>query len=257
MELFAKASKLLTVTRAIAAARLAGLGRSGRISYLDIGARGGLPPRWQLAYRANLLAPIFVDADTTEATRLSAKYPGAPVIAEPLGSEDGAHVPLFLTREPGLSSVLEPDATAIASVEKDTSPWDVIERRSLTVRRLDRVWQPAWASPDFVKVDVQGYELNVLDGMGPLLAGVRGIEMEVSLLSMYRGQPKIGDVYEYMHAAGFDLVKLACMGLYGGRSMVEFNSFWVRRNLHEDPWVRFWKGVNDVGDARRVVVWGY
>lgn len=54
------------------------------------------------------------------------------------------------------------------------------------------------APPDFVKVDVQGYELEVLRGASHALAGCTAVLLECSLLRLFDGAPRIDEVIEFM-----------------------------------------------------------
>ena len=250
-----RTKKAVGVAAGIAGAIRAGLRGAKAPVYLDVGSRGGLPARWRPVASVGLIASVFVEPDLVEAAQLAAQFPKARLIRSALGSTDNAVATLRLTREPGRSSLLEPNPDVIAAFA-DNPPWDVLDRQPLTVRRLDCIWgdNPA---PEFLKVDVQGYELEVLKGMGALLDGVICLEAEVSLCRFYQQQATFEEVREFLFAKGFDLVRIAALGLYRGQAMVEFNTFWVRRNAHADARTRLWKKVNDIGNPRRVNVWGY
>jgi FkbM family methyltransferase len=55
----------------------------------------------------------------------------------------------------------------------------------------------------FLKVDVQGYELEVLKGATGLLPAVVGAQLEVSLVPLYDGQSLFAEMTEWMQAKGF------------------------------------------------------
>jgi len=57
--------------------------------------------------------------------------------------------------------------------------------------------------PDFLKLDVQGYELEVLKGGEQLLESVEVVMMEVNLIAVYEGAPLAHEVVSYMAARGF------------------------------------------------------
>jgi hypothetical protein len=54
----------------------------------------------------------------------------------------------------------------------------------------------------FVKIDTQGSELQVLAGAGDQLDRVLGLQLELSLVPLYEGQPLIEDVVADVRARG-------------------------------------------------------
>jgi FkbM family methyltransferase len=63
--------------------------------------------------------------------------------------------------------------------------------------------------PDLLKLDVQGYELEVLRGADTTLRSARAVLCEVSFREFYTGQPLFTEVVEYLGARGFTLHALA------------------------------------------------
>jgi FkbM family methyltransferase len=57
----------------------------------------------------------------------------------------------------------------------------------------------------FLKVDVQGYELQVLDGANELLKRIVGAQLEVSFVSLYQGQALLPTLIDYMMRRGFEI----------------------------------------------------
>ena len=256
MTLITKIRKAATTGQGIAEAHWRRRGQVGEVPvYLDIGARGGLPARWQWVQQAGLIRPAFVEAEPQEAQRLQAVLPDALVLPHALGDVDGEDVTLHVTREPGRSSVLAPDMDVLAPFGAE--PWSVERQVPVTLRRFDRVWPREWPVPAMVKVDVQGFELRVLEGFGALLDQVCCVELETVITPLYRGQPTLDEVTAFMRAHGFGLVRLASMGLFGGLELIEFNAFWVRKDGHHSDAARLWRDINGVGDQRRIVDWGH
>lgn len=61
-------------------------------------------------------------------------------------------------------------------------------------------------SIDLIKVDVQGTELDVLSTLGGLNYPVQTVQIEMSLFEVYKNQPLMQSVIEFMNQAGYDLV---------------------------------------------------
>jgi FkbM family methyltransferase len=62
-------------------------------------------------------------------------------------------------------------------------------------------------SIDLVHMDIQGAELKVLAGAGPLLSKINALWMEVERMALYEGQPLESEVESFMTANGFLKVK--------------------------------------------------
>lgn len=76
--------------------------------------------------------------------------------------------------------------------------------RQVPTIRLDQwVAKQGGASPYLIKIDVQGAELDVLDGGQAILADTEVVILEVSLFHFFRHGPIFYDVLAYMKARGF------------------------------------------------------
>jgi FkbM family methyltransferase len=57
--------------------------------------------------------------------------------------------------------------------------------------------------PDFIKIDTQGYELEILKGGKNAVSTAEFILLEVSFLDIYQDCPLVHEVINYMHENGF------------------------------------------------------
>ncbi|WP_394729424.1 FkbM family methyltransferase [Altererythrobacter sp. GH1-8] len=74
----------------------------------------------------------------------------------------------------------------------------------LPMKRLDEIdLKIAKSGPTFLKLDVQGYELEVLKGAETILAGAEAVLMEISLLPYNRGAPLMPEIIAFMDNRGF------------------------------------------------------
>lgn len=88
-----------------------------------------------------------------------------------------------------------------SSVFAEYSPLDrVVEARSL--RRLDSILRSI-EGPALLKIDTQGYELEVLKGATALLKDVEAILLEVAVIGINEGAPLLHEVLPFMSNIGF------------------------------------------------------
>jgi len=74
------------------------------------------------------------------------------------------------------------------------------------VKRIDNLIEDGTIPvPDVIKLDVQGYELEVLKGAGKYLAEVKYIIAEVSFKEYYKDQPLLLDIAAYLRTYNFDI----------------------------------------------------
>ena len=62
---------------------------------------------------------------------------------------------------------------------------------------------------DFIKIDVQGHELPVLEGATNSIENVIGLELEVEFALLYQNQPLFSDIDYFVRERGFDLFDLS------------------------------------------------
>ena len=72
------------------------------------------------------------------------------------------------------------------------------------VARLDSVLEGLVAAPALLKIDVQGFEFDVLRGLGSLAASVEWIYVETSFVELYKGQRLHGDVAALLNDIGYE-----------------------------------------------------
>lgn len=115
-----------------------------------------------------------------------------------LGNENGA-AQLKLTHGPESNSILEfmPDGP-LSRIHA------VVGSETVEMRRLDDIISPEnRAKVGVLKLDVQGYELEVLKGAEELLQHKPVIYCEVSLQPLYQDQPLLADVDAYLAERGY------------------------------------------------------
>ena len=67
------------------------------------------------------------------------------------------------------------------------------------------VGKKRFPAPDLIKLDVQGYEIEILKGAGHSLNSVEVVQMEVNLIPIYQGAPLAHEAIQFMAGRGFQV----------------------------------------------------
>ncbi len=181
---------------------------------VDVGCRDGVPAPW-LSLGPNVEILGF-DPDAAHCAELQAGWPGpgaAEFVPIALGARQESRT-LHLTRLMAASSLYLP----IAGIWEDYPLLDALRPTGTsTVEVVDLdgyLRERGLASPDVMKLDVQGAELEVFAGAVGALGTVRAIDIEVTFEPMYEGQALFADVHAHLGAAGFKLWQLDSLAHY-------------------------------------------
>jgi FkbM family methyltransferase len=149
-----------------------------------------------------------------------------------LGSEPGAATLNLAANEGKSSSFLEQRDVSFGT----TATMQYVGTETVEVSTLELVGPEVWSARRHdriaLKVDVQGLELQVLDGGGSFLDHVQAIETELSLYPMYEEQPDWRELVDRIEGLGFVLfaVDPGYSDPKSGR-LVEMDGLFVRANL--------------------------
>lgn len=145
------------------------------------------------------------------------------MIRTALGSSRGK-LHLFHTRVDGGSSSFRPDLDYIrnlahGSAEPLEAQMAVVSESDVDVIDLDS-WRREAGVPafDFMKLNVQGGELDILRGATETLDRCLGVQCEVAFVPLYREAPLFRDVDAFMDAAGFTFFDVRKATTNGRRS---------------------------------------
>jgi FkbM family methyltransferase len=99
------------------------------------------------------------------------------------------------------SSLLEPDLKVMVPFQNLPEFSEVVEVSEVTTVRLDDI--PEAQGADYIKLDVQGAEGQVLGGARTCLESALVIHTEVESVPIYEGQPLFGDIDTVLRSHGF------------------------------------------------------
>jgi len=175
----------------------------------DVGANTGRAARFYLKHFPRATVYSFEPFQQSfEALRADGRLASVKAFNVALGSKsEEAMLHSFEGSELNSLLALDPKASMFLDADRLESRREV----SVRVSTLDDFCEEhSIRRIDILKIDTQGYDLEVLRGARDLLASkrVRVIQVEANFVSLYCGQPRFGELVEHLSEAGYGLVGL-------------------------------------------------
>ena len=178
------------------------LGRPPRV--VDVGAQDLVDEQHVYAGLGGRLGEDVIGFDPLEDRLRQRQQTGAGSMdLLPYALGDGREHLLHINNDDATSSLFPLNDRHNASFNH-LSTLRTVRTEALRTRRLDEVLPDG--PVDFLKLDVQGAELLVLQGGPQTLARTAAVHCEVEFAPIYSGQPLAADVDRHLRAAGFVLV---------------------------------------------------
>lgn len=156
---------------------------------VDVGAfEGGWSRTARRIWPSTKLVMVEPNRQKEDLLRAVSKELDAALLCELVGAEDGKDVEFHVMGSG--SSVLE---------ERSGVPRSA-ERRKL--RTLDALLG-GLEGPALLKVDAQGYELQILKGASGILPRIEAVLLEVAVIEINAGAPLLHEVVAFMKSCGF------------------------------------------------------
>jgi FkbM family methyltransferase len=184
-----------------------------KIRVIDCGAAGGSLQEWTPL--DSYVVRYGFDADETECARLNAEAKATSLQSfyYPLclAEKNEPNRTFYLTNHPQSNSLYRPNEKLIARWRQ----WLARPVRTLDFVGLKQVIEvnttnlDTWAQKenitdvDFIKLDVQGAELEILRGGGDLLKTALGLLVEVWFTPVYEGLPLFAEIDNFVRRQGF------------------------------------------------------
>lgn len=183
-----------------------------RFVAVDVGAANGLLPHWQHLPHVGTVYQIEPREDACrELERLNAAagYPGLCRIVAAGLSRDGGERTLYVSNAPTGSSLLpiDPAGAADSADYVDLRYLYPIAPMPVQTLSLDALMdRHAEPNIDLVKLDIQGAELEVLEGLRPTRASaLMAVEVELGLHDLYPKEAAFGAAHAFLQSNGFEL----------------------------------------------------
>jgi FkbM family methyltransferase len=155
--------------------------------------------------KAQLICFEPLSGPREQLTRAVGSNPRLRVLDCAVGSEDGA-AEFHVSASDDSSSLLP-----IGQRQRDAFPGtEESALMPVQVKRLDSALHEAdLGRPTLLKIDVQGGELEVIQGAGRLLLSIDAVLVEVSFVELYAGQALVDAVWAHLRESAF-----SCRGIW-------------------------------------------
>lgn len=185
---------------------------------IDIGTSWGAPNGWRLKRLYNLPA-VFIDADIDALRRVPAEERDIKVHGA-ITSYDGEIEFNFYPGD-GTHSVLETNTEEMNKylVPGDGGPvpscaegWTVVRKVKVPCATLKTVIEKLKIDfVQFLKIDTQGHDFEVIKSLGDKFNIVKFIKCEVQVtdFEVYKNQSKKEDVVNFLKEKGFELINIS------------------------------------------------
>lgn len=193
-------------------------GQTGRaltepLGILDIGAMllDNDRKEYQPLLDAGIASVIGFEPVEAECEKLNRKLQGQGIRFLPYFIGDGRRQVFHLNRASMTSSLYESNPSLMALFDNLWELSETLEETEVNTTRLDDL-NDIDGPIDFIKMDIQGAELQALRGGEQLLTQTSVIHTEVEWVAMYKDQPLFAEVEQYLRHQGFVLHRILGFG---------------------------------------------
>ena len=173
------------------------------IHFLDIGAAGDVDPRWKAIKRYINYYGFEPDVRSIKTLMENKNEFKTYQIFPQAVWDKNDNLNFNLTNKPEVSSFFEPNKELLLKFP-DYKRFEIKSVNSLSTTKIDDI---KLSEVDFMKIDVQGGELNVLNGATNTMNRVFGLEVEIEFLQIYKGQPLFGEINDWLFKRNFEFIE--------------------------------------------------
>ena len=204
-------------------------------SVLDVGANKGQYRdflRMEVGFKGSIVSFEPVQSTFENLAVRAKEDPNWTVRNCALGDHDG-EMKINVMASSSLTSFLEPDRSHL-SLEKNV----VVKKETVVIRRLDTIAMELDSVPlniCYLKLDTQGYDLQVCNGAGHFMNRVLALQSEMSVIPIYHGMPGYMESLQYLNSLGYMLSGIFPVRLDSNFRLVEFDCVMVQHQSEQKP----------------------
>jgi len=134
---------------------------------------------------------------------------------------------MFITNKIDSSSFFKPSDLLKQKLKIFTD-----QTKKIKIYRADKILNKVLKTDKILlKIDTQGYELEVLKGFGKKISFIDGIYCECSFVKMYEGQPIYKDIINYLNTKNFYLAKTYNKSFFSKKKLLQADFLFLKNSL--------------------------
>ena len=229
--------------------------KQGKFTVMQVGGRGGADPYTKWLRSRGAVRTIGVEPESSGLKKLLAQNAYDHIIPHGLGDMTDSAL-LHITKAKGWCSILKPDEAAIRRIATAACiaarPYEVMVTETIQLTTFDAISNTV-PPVDYLQIDVQGFELNVLRGAVKALPIISVVELEIRFYPLYEKEPLFTEIHEFFTKHGFILFQMTRQGEteFGG-NFVEANACYYNAGIaqsrpkHMEKMMRYAQAKHDL-----------
>jgi FkbM family methyltransferase len=191
---------------------------------LDVGANRGqfAGELRKIGYEGQIISFEPVSTEFRALSERFAQDPRWKGLQLALGSQDGS------------GKLVIPELTVMSSLLQPLGGEKNVREETVQIRRLDGLLPSLLADAGtrrlFLKMDTQGFDLEVFRGASGCIELIQGIQSELSVRPLYERMPHYLEALGAYEAAGFELYNLSVVNRTSSGGLLELNCFMRRES---------------------------
>jgi len=190
-----------------------------KINFIDVGCAGYMPSPWRInEYGKYINYVLGFDGFSDELNYLDKEFSNN-IVYNSIIFDDEKELLFNICKRSRVSSLFKPNREVLKSYIKyintirypkiyHINKYDIEENRKVKCVRLDTILKKHDINFDFIKIDTEGADYNVIKSLGKYLdTQIVGIHTELYFKEMYKGITLFEDVDSFLKEHGFYLAK--------------------------------------------------
>jgi FkbM family methyltransferase len=178
--------------------------RKTKINYVDVGAREDISNLWKKLEKS--INVYGFETDPIELKRIKNKFPLRTYYEFGLWSEE-KDLKLYITQDASSSSIYKPNSNENQNYKAKYHDCRILKKVvNVKCKKLDDLLT---ISPDFIKIDTQGSEFEIIKGARKLLTyNCPMVSLETWTRDVYKNSPRMDQIISLMYEYGYEILDM-------------------------------------------------